>query len=335
MASLLSKGGHNRIRILPKGDVHFAYDILTIVSANDPEAFTLSSQSTVVRVQAAFRAPIDAVPLELHFVSLNQLTFSEAALGRRPVDTRSLPSVLCSQKRADRTDLSLRIDVTGFERGEWLANIKVREEGKDGWQPITNVRLDEFSFAFVGHLDDPNNYDDEAARFFRLNEVLMRCFSIETWPSVERSILQEWKERGLRLASTTVGRWQLIKGSGDSPPAIASPSWVPIFHPLELAPDMYESSPKAFLPLSNEPAEEWTTSHDSANWLGLDRLLNPESECRFTLFFSWAFQTGEMRKRTKACHLGAFRFSSLNNAPRRLRAIARRRFGRHTAIGSR
>ena len=54
MASLLSKGGHNRIQILPKGDVHFAYDILAIVSANNPEAFTLSSQSTVVRVQAAF-----------------------------------------------------------------------------------------------------------------------------------------------------------------------------------------------------------------------------------------------------------------------------------------
>ena len=209
--------------------------------------------------------------------------------------------MVCSQKRADRTDSSLRIDVTGFERGEWLANIKVREEGKDGWQPITNVRRDEFSFAFVGHLDDPNNYGDEAARFFRLNEVLMRCFSIETWPSVERSILQEWRKRGLHLASTTVGRWHLIKASGGSPPAIASPSWVPIFHPLELAPDMYKSSPKAFLPLSNEPAEgmdHFAQFGELAGFRQITEIQSPNvgSPCFFHGLFKLA-RCGKERKR--------------------------------------
>jgi hypothetical protein len=254
MASLLSKESHNRIRFLPKGDALLAYDILTIVGATDPEMFELAPQADVVRVQMKFHVPVDAVRVEFRHVNSDQLMLSETALGRRPVDIRPLPSLVCSQRGADRTDVSLRIDETKFRKGEWLASIKVREEGKEGWQPITNERLDEFSFAFRGHLESSTD-DDVTANYLRLDQALMRCFAMETWPSIERAIVPAWKTAGTSLGSANGGRWQLVKASGHAPPATASPSWIPILHPLELAPDLYECPPEAFLVLSDSQAE--------------------------------------------------------------------------------
>jgi hypothetical protein len=254
MASLLSKESHNRIRFLPKGDALLAHDILTIVGASDPELFELTPQAEIVRVQMRFRGPVDAVRVEFHNINSDQSMLSETAFGRYPVDLHSLPALTCLQRGADRRDVSLRVDRNGFRKGEWLASIKVHEEGKEGWQPITNERLDEFSFGFRGHLEDLIE-DDATEHYLRLDQVLMRCFSTETWPSIERAIVSAWKSVGASIISAKDGRWRLVKASGHAPPAMASPSWVPILHPLELAPDLYESPPEAFVALSNAQAE--------------------------------------------------------------------------------
>jgi hypothetical protein len=216
MASLLSKESHNRIRFFPKGDAQLAYDILNIVGATDPEMFELALQADVVRVQMRFRVPVDAVRVEFQYLNSERLMVSETALGRRPVDLSTLSSLVCSQKGADRKDVHLRVDRTAFWKGEWLASIKIREEGKQAWQPITNARLDEFSFAFRGHLE--HHSDDELTHhFLRLDQVLTCCFAVETWPSIERAIVPAWRMAGRSLASENGGRRQLIKASGHAP----------------------------------------------------------------------------------------------------------------------
>lgn len=132
IASLLSQETHNRIRFLPRNDAQLAYDILTIVGATDPSSFDLSFQAEVIRVQMKLRVPVDAVQVEFRHVNSDHWILSETALGRRSVDIRQSPSLVCSQKGADRMDVSLRIEGTEFRAGEWLASIKVREEGKRG-----------------------------------------------------------------------------------------------------------------------------------------------------------------------------------------------------------
>ncbi|WP_134500746.1 hypothetical protein [Microvirga pakistanensis] len=241
LAALLIGDGHNEVRYWPDGDSHQAFTLLKLVPSTNPAEFTWTPRAELVEIASKFHVPVDAARLDLvHTINGDQLVI-EAAVGRRPVQYPDRDSITVTQTRADRTDLRLRIDRRVFAEGVWTADLSVRLEGEEEWRPVINDRHDIYAFAFDGCQAGSLRRDTASQIFLRLDKALSQCYATPTWRSIEAVLVPAWRTVGEGLAQSSPGRSVLLQAAGHAPPASASSSWVPIQHPLELTPDLFDA----------------------------------------------------------------------------------------------
>ena len=224
--------------------------LFELVAALAPQGINLLPARSAIQLQLKFGEPIDAVAVEVEDET-GVVVLAEAALRHRPVATRRPEWFHAEVSDSDAYQLELTIDNNWLEDGPCLARLLIRPEGRDGWRPLRNSRGDSFSVAIANPAVDDFVQDAELQRRF---EVLCRwlsdCYAAECWRTLERTLMPRWQELGRRLRELPGGDGAVMRAACLPPPDHAAPSWVPILHPLQFAPNLYAATPQAFASLA-------------------------------------------------------------------------------------
>lgn len=236
LAALAHSGSDNRILYLPDGDARRAEIIAELGLSTEPTHFKIehSARDRCLKISAQFDVPIDAVRLTLEGLDVEQTFQWFAPLGRRPADGNHSPkfwgSVEYGRRSATGSDLALVIDdllVDSCHVGE----LSVRIEGEESYRELRNMRGDAFLFLTDGQPSLPTT-----RAYLAANDLLARCVAPETWDFV-KPIVPAWREAGMALVDR--GRTEeLLRGWGRSLPVGQASTWVPLRHPVEIAPEL-------------------------------------------------------------------------------------------------
>jgi hypothetical protein len=187
--------------------------------------------------------PIDAIALDLED-DFGARSREEVALAYRPVEKRP-PDWLSAEITDDGpSQVKVRIALGAMNMGLHLARVLVRTPGSDIWKRIENARGDVFALAL-----DSAPYPAETGvsrRFQTLTRWMTLCYSQPSWDQVRHVLPQHWKALGRRLSELPGGGADLLAASMFGPPEDASPSWVPIMHPLTFLPELYGVQARQF-----------------------------------------------------------------------------------------
>ncbi|MHB2165627.1 hypothetical protein [Alsobacter sp. R-9] len=242
LASLLTNSGHQEVRYAPYGDWNLAYTIATVVSGTVPQAITIEGQSNRKKITWRFRQKLSAIQVIGH----NLVSGAREEITCRLEDPPNDIFVTRFSRSQDGRVGSVELDPRRLGAGVWRIEFRAQFEGEARWGPLINERADEFSIAMSGSVETRQEEDPDSAIVERETDALMRCYAVECWPSIETTIFADWRRRVSRLSATDDGRRALLAASAAVPPPYSSPSWVPIVHPLEVVPDLYEAPARDF-----------------------------------------------------------------------------------------
>lgn len=236
LAALVHSGSDNRILYLPDGDARRAEILAELGLSTEPANFSAEHcpRDRCLRIRARFDVPIDAVRLTLDGFDGEPTCQWVAPLGRRPADGNHSPkfwgSVEYGGHGAATSDLTLVIDDRLIDSCQ-IGELSVRIEGEERYRELRNMRGDAFIFLTGGQPSLPS-----AAAFLAANDLLARCVAPETWDLV-KPIVPAWREAGQALVER--GRTEeLLRGWGRPLPAGQASTWVPLRHPVEIAPEL-------------------------------------------------------------------------------------------------
>lgn len=236
LAALAHSGSDNRILYLPDGDARRAEILAELGLSTEPTNFTVehSARDRCLRIRAQFDVPIDAVCLTLDGLDGEQTCQWVAPLGRRPADGNHSPqfwgSVEYGGRSAAASDVTLVIDDQLIDSCR-VGELSVRIESEERYRELRNMRGDAFLF-----LTDGQPSLSSTSAYLAANDLLARCVAPETWDLV-KPIVPAWREAGRALVDR--GRTEeLLRGWGRPLPVGQASTWVPLRHPVEIAPEL-------------------------------------------------------------------------------------------------
>ncbi|MFA7585739.1 MAG: hypothetical protein WCY11_06015, partial [Novosphingobium sp.] len=236
LAALAHSGWDNRILYLPGGDAHRAETLAELGLSTEPASFTIerNARDRCLRIRAQFDVPIDAVRLTLEGLNGEETCHWVAPLGRRPADGNHSPkfwgTAEYGKRSATGSDLTLVIDDQLIDSCR-VGELSVRIEGEERYRELRNMRGDAFLFLTDGQPSLPST-----SAFLAANDLLSRCVAPETWDFV-KPIVPAWREAG--MAQVERGRTEeLLRAWGRPLPVGQASTWVPLRHPVEIAPEL-------------------------------------------------------------------------------------------------
>jgi hypothetical protein len=248
LRELITPASNDRV-VLHRGNGHELL-LFELVPALAPSKFELRPADGALRLRLVLSVEIDAIALELEDEQGGS-QFVEAALRYRPVDSRKPDWLSAHLRDDDPLVIELAIDLSSFISGMTLARLLVRPDGHETWRPLRNARGDTYALALAQFGQELRpSHDDLQPRFERMCRWLADCYATECWSHLDHVLTPIWRSLGIALHSTVGGPGAVMSAAALPPPDHASPSWVPISHPLMILPDLYGATPDAFASLS-------------------------------------------------------------------------------------
>lgn len=245
LRDLLYAGGDERV-MLRRG-TGSEVELFRVVEAISPRRFETRTKHRVLNLTLEMPDPIDAIALDVED-DFGARSHEEVALGYRPVEKRP-PGWLEAEIASDApSQVKVRIALSAMNMGLHLARVSVRSPGSSTWKRIENARGDVFALALEGAA-----YDTEVGlsrRFQTLTRWMTLCYSQQSWDQVGNVLPRHWKVLGRRLSELPGGGADLLVASMFGPPEDASPSWVPVAHPLVFLPELYGAPASQFAALA-------------------------------------------------------------------------------------
>jgi hypothetical protein len=261
LASLNEAGSHDQIRWLPGGDETAALVLARLRPAFAPASFRTVRHHDALQAELHLSQPIDAVRIEAEELLSGERFDGEVPLGRRPVERSIYERAEGAVCDAQRTQLLLTLPCRSWPGGAWLARFLVREEGGDVWRPLLSPRGDTYGLALPieeGHWVRTPAVIAERDVFVRMSRALAVCYAKECWEDIENMLLKPWISIGQDLASRPGGLQVLLRACRATPTPAAGQTWIPLHHPLEIAPTLFSAPAAAFREL--EAAEDGSSA---------------------------------------------------------------------------
>ena len=183
---------------------------------------------------------IDAVQVTLED-ELGNIILGEVALKHRQVDghvkwlTREISFENSQQFKLQFSPKKFPEELL---EGLCLAKILVRPEGKEIWKQLGTSSGDIYALLFDA-AEVSNSDSSNKKRFQTLTKWMAHCYAPEAWKEMETCLYHRWQELGKHLFSTPEGRNTVLTEAMTNPPEDATPSWIPISHPLTFLPELY------------------------------------------------------------------------------------------------
>lgn len=246
LASLLGPAPHSRIRLLPRGEERQARDLIEVISATAPTAFHVERdrRSGQLVIRADFDCVIDAVQLIVTDLAGSEDLVAECALGRHPVENSATSLIEGDIELA--TASSSRVVLRLAKEDCWAAvgigELAVRTVDDARWRPLRNTRGDSFPVILADTLPHGELVaasSDALGFFLRLADTLNRCYAVECWSAVQQ-LQRLWRQLGVALSHLPEGRQALLQSWGRPLPLDVNSTWVPLRHPIEIAPTLLD-----------------------------------------------------------------------------------------------
>jgi hypothetical protein len=244
LASLVGPASHNELRLWPRGDQRQCRTLLELSPATMPHSFGIERDRRTgqLRIDATFECLVDAAKLVVRDLAGGPDQEVEAELGRRPVSkvARDLLDGDVQVYGTSRCSVSLRAAAEHRWSALAIGHLSVRREGEEKWSPLRNARGDDYPLLLAAELPwgELIARDDMAHTIFlRLTDVLNRCHAAESWDTLQK-LQRFWVELGAALSGTQRGRETLLESWARPVPVDSNQSWVPLRHPIEVAPNL-------------------------------------------------------------------------------------------------
>jgi hypothetical protein len=276
LSSLSGPALNDKITLLPHGERALSRTLLEVASAASPTSFRLEKDrwKGSVRVTASFPVLVDAARLIITDLASGEQHQIDAPLSSREVphaDPMRLNAELVGAG-ATGTEVHLRLGQPQLWPKASVAAVEIRRRGEDRWNRLRNSRGDDYIVLPAGDLATDEISKPESL-FLRLTELLNRCYAPECWDAVVR-VQKLWRATGLSLAESQSGQRALLRAWGSAIPVDVSSTWVPLRHPIEIAPDLLGADPVDFFVLEDAEADGLSELGALRRVAGLEQVQN-------------------------------------------------------------
>jgi hypothetical protein len=313
MSALSAAAPHDQIRLLPHNRPELAQVLVSIAPTTSPAAFSVEHDRgrNKVVISLSCRQPIDAIKLVA--TDLVSATTIEAAvaLSRWPVEIPHKDLIDGESDGSPEPRIRASISLANLSDGLWLGELFVRREGGDRWMALTNARGDQYLFGLLRptpNLKASLNPADHNRIFLRVSDALNRCIALECWDSYGSRLEPLWRGVGSRLGGGTGGRSLLLQAAASPLPIEASPTWMPIHHPIELDPDLLAAEPASFRVFDNGDLDGGQELSAISITGQLTRLRDGIALIPLSLVFFQAFENFLVAARSDSVPLRGFSF---------------------------
>ncbi|TLP45423.1 hypothetical protein FDK21_11715 [Cohaesibacter sp. CAU 1516] len=228
--------------------------LFELVDALEPVSFTIMKSGRGIRADINMGIPISAIGVEVED-EFGKRDFYEIALNRRPTDDPPPAWLKASYSSGSADRINLEIDEERSSVGMLIGRIYIRPETANSnqrWCPLRNSRGDTYAVPRMAYdcLAEASTVN-QVERFRTVNRWISDCYAPECWIILERGMVDRWKDLGRRICEDPMGAGAVIEATLDDFPDEASPTWVPINHPLEIDHDLFGHLPEAYFHLAN------------------------------------------------------------------------------------
>ena len=310
MMALGRGGGEGLIRIFRSGNLPL--DVVRLERSTSPRQVKMSQNHSELRLQIEAVHEIDAVRIRCRNLSSQQILNLELALKSVPVEEKSQDILQAEYSDSTCRKLALRLDGRRFIEGIWVGEVSARREEGSEWYRLENSRGDRFMLGFQAPAPDLGGLIEEGRHetcFDALTEVLNTCVDESCWPSIERFLLPKWRELGAILSAYPDGKRILLRACGFGAPPGSSPTWVPVFHPVQLAPDLFEAAGSSFRDYSVEDGDALSGPSILNSASRISRVRQAAHAVPVTGMFFMGFENVHEADRDDKVRLSGFRFA--------------------------
>jgi len=250
-AALRQKGEHNKVCLLPSSKL--PQDLVQIALYIDPSYFKVQQYADVWVADAEFENPIDAVQIRAKNLITGEKLEGEVTLRPQSDNPNRLEesTLLRVFPRNSSNRLVIEIPHNNYMDGIWFLHLHVREHGDKEWIPIINGSGESYAIYvapdnFIQKLasDDSsiwNSVIQQSEAFIRLSEALETPIAKECRQNMKRLGLKAWILLGKLLAARFPDDQASLLKACALPRSIHAPeSWIPLYHPIEIAPELFK-----------------------------------------------------------------------------------------------
>lgn len=314
LATMLGQAPHDEIRVWPRGDSRRAVTLVELAPATSPIEFKTDRDRRNGQLQVAVRFAmlVDAARIIVTNLAGGPEIEVDVAVGRRPVehgDTHLIDGAL-SAADAGSSALSLRLANQDYWPELGVGELAVRRDGDTRWNRLRNARGDSYVIKLASNFPKAPIVAGEpgsAAIFLRLTDLMNRCYAPECWSDLQ-ALQGFWRDLGHALLPLPDGRRTLLRSWARALPIDSNSSWVPIRHPIEIAPDLL-SSEMADFQVFDETGEDFHELGQLRHVAECERPQDALAALSINPTFFTAFHNFALVNQNPAARLLGFEFS--------------------------
>lgn len=248
-AALKQEGRHNRVCLLSDRVLNSRLDLVRVVPEAEPSFFRAKQLDALWFVEAGFQRPIDAVRIEAENLVFGEKLEADVALPSPSDHTNSSP-LMTVFHTTSTSNLRIGITQDNFGDGLWFVRLQIQEQGREDWSPIIDSAGDSYATCIASNAyaqklasDDISEWCPEAHRtqtFLRLSRAIETPIARPCRPNVIDLALDAWRRLGESLDTRHLSdRASLLKACALTPSPHARETWMPVHHPVEVAPQLF------------------------------------------------------------------------------------------------
>ncbi len=266
-AALKQGGVHNRIRLLPGCESKPSLDLVHIIPETQPISFRAHQHEDVWFAEAKFECAVDAIQIKAENLISGEKDEVNITVGpQSDLSDESLLVTVIPTTSPDR--LRLEIPQNNYMDGIWFIRLHVLERGGKDWIPVINSSGESYATCvasndFLQQLvsEDLSIWcpeDQQAQTFLRLTQVIETPIAKQCRPNIGRLALNAWRQLGKSLATRCPADQASLLNACALPPSTHAPeTWIPIYHPIEIAPDLFAIPPEEIAVLASSDQQEY------------------------------------------------------------------------------
>ena len=250
-----------RLQFLNKrgATIEFAYFLIAVrnlpwiwvrvVPEAQPSSFRAWSYDNTWVAEVEFERPIDAVRIKAENLISGEKLEANATEGSLSDHSDGLTLIVVIPTNSSSC-LKIEVPRNNYTDGIWFVSLQVLEQGGKDWLPVINSSGESYatcisSNAFAQMLITEDVADwctdvQQAEVFLRLSRVIETPIARECRPNVIDLALNAWTQLGKSIATCSPSdQAGLLKACVLPTSTHAPETWIPVYHPVEIAPDLF------------------------------------------------------------------------------------------------
>ncbi len=249
-AVLKQEGIHNRVCLISDRELKHPVDLVQVIPEAEPRIFQAKQYKGEWALEAEFEHPIDAVQIKAENLISGEKMDAEIVMNSLSERLDESP-LITALPTTSSNQIRLEIPRNNYLDGIWFISMLVIEKGGKDFLPIINSSGESYATCIVSNSfaqkllsKDVSMWctkDQQVHAFLRLSRVINKPTYRLCFINVKEFALAAWRKLGNFLSTCSCPAIQsgLLKACILPPSSHARETWVPVFHPIEVAPELF------------------------------------------------------------------------------------------------